>query len=240
NGEKIPYVEVSRTFNVNSVIRNFDRIPHTNGRAYTIKRGYGGGGILPIPVVFTRRDKEEFSWFDIKRELTSMLYLDEPSYFSFTHDGDYFYEGFVISIDLQDTYDYVSIGVINILLVDELRVSSPKVISNTGVVNIKGHESTYWEVSTEFTSAATNFTISFGEEGVSDLRKINKVSVRFNFSVGDILVIDYLKRKITVNGVDISNSLVIIDSNYMDLPIGNVEISASNAFNLFYRERYYY
>src|SRR5699024_170739 len=110
---------------------------------------------------------------------------------------------------------------------------------NTLTKTIAGHEPTSWCTKTVFTSNVTGFELQFNASGETALRDINKIVVKGNFISGDTLEVDYSKRKIKLNGKDIVNQLVIIQSNWSELFIGSVEFKASYKTDVFYHERYY-
>lgn len=105
--------------------------------------------------------------------------------------------------------------------------------------DIAGHESTAWRTKTVFTSNQTGYELQFNALGKTELKDINKMKINGEFRSGDVLEIDYSKRKIMLNNDDISNQLVIIESNYMELPVGDVEFEANHKTEFFYHERYY-
>lgn len=112
-------------------------------------------------------------------------------------------------------------------------------IDTTATETIGGHKPTAWKTKTTFDENQSGYELQFNSPGKSDLRDIGKIEINYNFQRGDVLEIDYSKRKITVNGVDRSNILVILQSNYMELPVGEVEFEASHDTEVFYSERYY-
>src|SRR5699024_6546510 len=111
--------------------------------------------------------------------------------------------------------------------------------NNTSTRTIAGHKSTAWKTKTVFNSKQTGYELQFKAPGKGALRDINKIVVKGNFISGDMLEIDYSKRKITLNGNDISNQLVIMQSNYKELDIGTVDFSANHKTEIYYHERYY-
>src|SRR5699024_6224798 len=119
------------------------------------------------------------------------------------------------------------IGVITFVCNDPFKYSHEKSLEATGTHNIKGHKSTFWKSHTTFTSRASKYILVFNTVGKKELRSINQLVINFNCVACDILEIDFLKRQIIVNGNGISNTLSIINSNCMELPIGDLEFHAT-------------
>lgn len=142
------------------------------------------------------------------------------------------------SVDEEEIVSFAKAS-LEFLCVDKTSLERTLTINNTLTSNIAGHESTAWRTKTEFTSKQTGYELQFNAPDKSALKDINKIVINGEFVVGDTLEIDYSKRRITLNGNDISNQLVIKQSNYMELPIGSVEFEANYKTDVFYHERYY-
>lgn len=192
------------------------------------------GYIFPVPVVIQSDRNIEF----IKQDLAEWLYHKEPKELMFKQMPNRIYFAEYESSDLVERGRFAR-GHINFWLRDAHRYSPEKSIQSGGTRTIGGHESTFWRTRTEFTTNQTGYTLQFNAPGRTDLKDINKIVLNGTFRSGDILEIDYRKRRVTLNGKDISNQLVIIQSNYMELPVGGVEFEASHKTELFYHERYY-
>lgn len=95
------------------------------------------------------------------------------------------------------------------------------------VVSVSGQSETPWKTITTFSENQSGYELQFNSPGKTELREINKIKLNYNFATGDVLEIDYSKRRVTLNGLDRSNLLVILQSNYMKLSVGEVEFSAS-------------
>lgn len=142
------------------------------------------------------------------------------------------------SVDEEEIVSF-SKASLEFICVDKTSLERTLTLNNTLTRTIAGHEPTSWCTKTVFTSNVTGFELQFNAPGETALRDINKIVVKGNFISGDTLEIDYAKRRITLNSRDISNQLVIMQSNYAELPTGTVEFEASYKTDVFYHERYY-
>lgn len=177
----------------------------------------------------------------IKEDLAGWLVTKHPKPLEFTDDPNRFYLAVVNGTMDLDEFLYWGEGLIEFVCPDPFKYSDEKQIninlSTTSLIG--GHESTPWKTKTTFTSAQSSYELQFNLQDKTDLRDICKLKLNYDFIRGDILEIDYRKRRITVNGIDRSNIIVILQSNYMELPIGEVEFEANHETKLFYFERYY-
>ncbi|MEN2468015.1 phage tail family protein, partial [Ornithinibacillus sp. JPR2-1] len=64
------------------------------------------------------------------------------------------------------------------------------------------------------------------------------ILLNYNFIAGDMLEIDYVGRKVYLNGNDL-RSAVSMSSHFVELEPGQMEIVASHVCTLIYDERYY-
>lgn len=190
--------------------------------------------ILPVPIKVSSNEHVEH----LKQDIAEWLYHEEPKELIFKQIPNLHYLAEYESMELNERGSFGR-GTIYFYLKDAHRYSEERIIEATGTHDIKGHTSTTWRTRTEFTSKQEGFEFTFNAPGKTDLKDINKIVINYNFIAGDVLEIDYSKRRITVNGNDISNALVIIQSNYAELPIGIVKFEASHETDVFYHERYY-
>lgn len=193
-----------------------------------------GDMILPVPIKITSDQNVEF----LKRELAEWLYHEAPKELIFKQIPNLHYLAEYEGMTLDETGKLAK-GEVRFYLKDAYRYSQERTVEAQGTHNIKGHESTAWRTKTVFISNVTGYELQFNSPGKTDLRDINKIKINGDFKSGDVLDIDYSRRKITLNGNVISNQLVIIQSNYMELPIGSVEFEASYKTEVYYFERYY-
>lgn len=190
--------------------------------------------ILPVPIKVSSNEHVEH----LKQDIAEWLYHEEPKELIFKQIPNLHYLAEYESMELNERGSFGR-GTIYFYLKDAHRYSEERIIEATGTRDIKGHISTTWRTRTEFTSNQTGYELQFNSPGKTKLKDINKIVLNGTFRSGDILEIDYRKRRVTLNGKDISNQLVIIESNYMELPIGSVEFEANHKTEVFYHERYY-
>ena len=181
-----------------------------------------------------------FSHYErLKEEISVWLKHDGPKSLEFKDDPDRVYFAEVSSIETDDTHPRGSDATIHFSCDSKYSLERQLTIHNELSTVVKGHKSTPWKTKTTFTANQSSYEIKFNAPGKSALRDINIIKLNYNFVKGDVLKIDYSKREVTLNGKDITNTVVILQSNFMELPIGNVEISASHVTDFYYNERYY-
>lgn len=195
------------------------------------------GREVSVPILIKH---ESFSHYQkLKEEIACWLKHGEPKTLEFKDDADRVYFAKIIKIDQGEEHPRGSEATLHFECHSKYSHERTIKIDATKTETIKGHKSTPWKTKTTFTEKQTSYELIFNTPGKSDLRDICKIKLNYDFVKGDVLVVDYNKRKITVNGVDRSNILIILESNYMELPIGDVEFEASHETELFYHERYY-
>lgn len=158
---------------------------------------------------------------------------------SFTDEEAFFYAT-LKSFDnpTEDTNDLI--GVLEFVCNDPFKYSLEKQLTTPYIGRIEGHEPTTWRVYTEFEENATGYEFQFARIGNSVLKDINKIVINGSFKRGDKIEIYFSKRRIFLNNRDISNQLVIMESNYINLPIEEeIEFQASNKTTVFYHERFF-
>lgn len=195
------------------------------------------GREISVPVFIKH---SSFSHFErLKEEISVWLKHDDEKTLEFKDDPDRVYFATVTDIETTNTHRLGSDALIHFLSDSKYSQERQLTINSTLSSNIKGHKSTPWKTKTVFSTNQTGYELQFNSPGKSYLFDINKIKLNYNFIAGDVLEIDYLKRKVSVNGVDRSNILTIIQSNWMELPIGDVEFSANHRTEFYYHERYY-
>src|SRR5699024_2440038 len=195
-----------------------------------------GHRVIEVPVFIKYDNLEHFR--ALTEDIAGWLVHDKPKVLSFKDEPDRIYYSLVDDTMNEDfLYNIGTESVIKFIC--GYKYSQERIIEATGTHDIKGHTSTTWKTKTVFTSNQTGYELQFNASGKSNLRDINRIVVNGEFLSGDTLEIDYSKRKIILNGNDISNQLVIMQSNYRELDIGNVEFTASHETEIYYHERYY-
>lgn len=197
-----------------------------------------GVRVMPIPIGIKYDRISDLE--RLKEDIAGWLVHEKPKRLEFKDDPDRLYYAVVDdTINNGFLYNQATEATINFICGYKYSHERNLSIDDTLTSNIEGHKSTPWKTKTIFTDETSSYELQFNSPGKTDLRDINKIKLNYEFVAGDVLEIDYSKRKITVNDVDRSNILVILQSNYMELPIGEVEFSVSHETELFYHERYY-
>lgn len=205
----------------------FNTTPIRGGGSRTRKKRFTDL-ILPVPVTIYGNPTIE----DLNEDLTKWLVHEEPKKLSFKDRPDRYYLAEYESMDL-DERKYRAKGTINFYLAQGYRFGADELLNLTDVMspfNIKGQVETPWKSKTIFTVPQSQFFIRgyFGRN----------ITLNYNFIAGDVLEIDYETRDIFLNGNDLAVALSL-ESNWFDLPTGNVYLRASHPTELVYTERYY-
>lgn len=192
-----------------------------------------------IDVKFQMKDKTNTGFRERFNKLNKLL-LGSKKELQFTDEDALFYST-LISYDNPEENTNDLIGVMTFVCSDPFKYSLERTITvdTETTENVDGHTSTSWRTKTIFTEAQTDYELKFNAPGKSDLRDITKIKVNHNFVIGDELEVIFDKRKVLLNNRDITNSLVILESNFKELPINDVELEASFKTEVIYHERYY-
>lgn len=192
---------------------------------------------IEVPILIKHDDFSHYQ--KLKEDMALWLKHDDPKALKFQDDNDRQY--FAITEDIEEGDEFLDVSFATIVFICHSKYSGERTftLNKSLTKTIDGHKPTPWKTKTTFSANQTGYEIKFNSPGKSDLREINKVKLNYDFVAGDILEIDYLKRKVTVNGVDRSNILVILQSNYTELPIGQVEFTANYKTEFYYHERYF-
>ncbi len=196
-----------------------------------------GTRILPVSL---HLEYSNFSEFErLKEDMGQWLIHEEPKKLRFTDDPDRFYWAALTgNMEYDNALPTSADVVVNFMC--GYKYSDDREIVAEGNHIIYGHKSTTWKTQTIFTEAATSYEFKFYRAGHdTSLRNINVIKINYQFTVGDTLVIDFSRRAVLLNDNDITNSLVILQSNFMELPVGEVIFEASEETEVFYNERYY-
>lgn len=193
--------------------------------------------IVEVPILMKHNGFSDYQ--KRKEDVAEWLIHDEPKELIFNDDDDRRYFAEVDDIVEDDEYQTMAMATVIFICHSKYSLEKDISIDTTATETIGGHKSTPWKTKTTFEENQSGYELQFNSPGKSDLRDTCKIKLNYEFIRGDVLEIDYSKRKITVNGVDRSNILVILQSNYMELPVGEVEFEVSHETELFYSERYY-
>lgn len=175
----------------------------------------------------------------LKEEIAGWLIHEKPKILEFKDDADRLYYATVEEIAEGDEYNFSAVAVITFICDSKYSLERTINISTSTTKIIEGHKSTPWKTKTVFTAVSKKYELQFNSPGKTSLREINKIVLNYNFIAGDVLEIDYAKRLVKLNEKDITNTVSILTSNFMELLIGSVEFVSSHKTELYYHERYY-
>lgn len=192
---------------------------------------------LPLTTLIDGTSKEDL--LNKAEEIASWLNTDDVAPLIFDDQPNRIYWSILDgSVDEEEIVSF-SQASLEFLCVAKTSPERTLTINDMLTTGVEGHESTAWRAKTVFKSNQTGFELQFNATGKTDFRDINKVKINGEFRSGDTLEISFSRRKILLNNKDISNQLVIIESNYRELDVGNVDFEASYKTEIYYHEKYY-
>ncbi|MEK4966320.1 distal tail protein Dit [Cytobacillus sp. FSL R7-0696] len=189
---------------------------------------------LPIsqPIGFVVDD--DYNALELRDELTNWLITDEPAPLQFDDEpGRTYYALIENSIDDFSCFAYLRQGTLQFICPDpyahgDTKKLDVKVPERSFIIT--GQTFTPWTVNVTFTIATNKFEL-VGSNGLHLL-------LNYTFVAGDRLQIDYVGRKVFLNGNDLRSG-VSMSSNYVLLQPGEITLKASHNCDLVYDERYY-
>lgn len=197
-----------------------------------------GHRIIEVPILIKYEDRNHFR--KLTEDMAEWLVHEEPKQLEFNDEPDRIYFALVDDTITEDfLYNESTEALLRFVSGYKYSKERKVTISTSTTEIIKGHKSTIWHTRTQFTTNKTGYDIKFNSPGKSNLREVGKIKINYNFVSGDVLEIDYAKRLVTLNGIDITNTVSILQSNFMELPIGDVEFTVSHKTEFYYHERYY-
>lgn len=194
---------------------------------------------MPLPLTLSIDGNSKADLLEKAEEVAEWLNTEDVAPLIFDDQPNRIYWSILDGAVDEDEIVSFSKASLEFTCLDKTSKERSLTINRTLTSVIGGHESTPWKTKTTFEENQSGYELQFNLPGKSDLRDICKIKLNYEFIRGDVLEIDYRKREVTVNGVDRSNILVILQSNYMELPVGEVQLEASHETELFYSERYY-
>lgn len=197
-----------------------------------------GHRIIEVPVLIQYDNLTHFR--ELTEDIAGWLVHNKPKILKFADEPDRFYYA-VVDDTVNEDFLYNRGTTATLKFVCGYKYSHERqlTINDTLTSNIEGHKSTFWRTKTTFTEPKTSYVFGFYEPGRTNLRDKNVVYLNYNFVAGDVLEIDFSQRKVTLNGNDITNTVVILQSNFIELPIGTVNFEVSHKTEFYYNERYY-
>ncbi|MBD7937131.1 phage tail family protein [Cytobacillus sp. Sa5YUA1] len=189
---------------------------------------------LPIsqPIGFVVDD--DYNALELRDELTNWLITDEPAPLQFDDEpGRTYYALIENSIDDFSRFAYLRQGTLQFTCPDPYAHGDTKkldveILEKTFLIG--GQTITPWTVNVTFLEGTNRFEL-IGSNGLYLL-------LNYTFVAGDRLQIDYVGRKVFLNGNDL-RSAVSMSSNYVLLKPGEITLKASHDCDLIYDERYY-
>lgn len=213
---KSPFFPVNRTF-----------VKYAGG--YRLKKTDKGLLEIQQPIGFTVQDDEHA--LAIRDELTSWLITDDWAPLEFDNEPGRIYQAIVQnSMDDFNRFAHLRQGTIQFVAVSaEGSTHDLSVLTTYQTFTIGGQEEAPWTSRTVFTAAASQYVLETNEGG--------KIILNFSFISGDVLEIDYFKRKVTLNGASLAVA-VSLQTQWAPLTPGFMTIKASRATTVTYTERY--
>jgi predicted phage tail component-like protein len=187
-------------------------------------------------VFFKGADKPDLR--KIEEEIAAWLITDEPVELVFDDEPDRVYFAVVDgSLDINELVN-VGEGTITFICPDPYKYGAETNISfvnNAASPNVGGTYKTFPRIEATFTAAATEFKVTHASSG-------KYVRVIKNFIVGDKLIIDFVKRKITLNGIVTMPILDWAKSDFFPLSVGtqtlNVTPTGKATVKIYWRPRW--
>ncbi|QKH61664.1 phage tail component [Niallia circulans] len=170
-----------------------------------------------IPVDFVLPSRGLSQTRKIIDALNSVLYVKEPSPITFSDEPDKTYFALMNGNPDWDEIVFRGRGTLPFLCPDPLKYGQEKTVTSTTIIN-EGTASCTPIFNVEFTESASEFRIQ-NEDG-------KFVRVIWAFVAGDKLVVDFKKRKITINYTVRMTSLDF-SSNWFDLRPGENKLTVT-------------
>lgn len=146
-------------------------------------------------------------------ELNKRLNVAGPSPMIFGDESDKTY--FAILSGLPDWNEVAEIGqgTLSLICPDPDKIGQSKTVSLSRPLTIEGTAKTWPTIQIDFTAAASSFKVT-NQDG-------KYVNVIYNFAIGDQLILDFSKRKITINGIVHMTALDWANSEWFALVPGD-------------------
>lgn len=166
-------------------------------------------------------------------ELNGILAVSRPVPIVFPDEPSYTYYGIPEVSNESGEFSYFHQGGLQIICPNPDKIGKSRSIElSTSKVEhiIHGQIDTPWTSRTVFTVPQSSYRLE-GSNGLLIL-------LNYDFIAGDVLEVDYTKRKVTLNGEDLSVS-VSLSTNWRKLPVGKVSLKSSHKSVITYDERYF-
>ena len=196
-------------------------------------------GLLEIsqPIGYIVREDKNYPDFkdeyalSLRDELTSWLITDDWVDLQFDDEPGRTYRAIVQNtIEDFEKFEEVRHGTVQFIAHEVLgSTHNLSITSSYQTFDIKGQINTPWTSYTRFKIDTDQYILENNVGG--------KIVLNFNFIEGDVLEIDYRKRKITLNGNNLAVALSL-DSHWFELKPGAILLQSSNETTMTYTERY--
>ncbi|AXF54627.1 distal tail protein Dit [Salicibibacter kimchii] len=184
----------------------------------------------PIRVNFLIEDRTSEGFRDRLERLNGML-LGSKKVLEFTDESAHFIAT-LESGELPDEDSNSLQGTLNFICSNPAKFKSESthtITTTDTTVEVGGQEKTPWISRTVFEADQDEFEI--------EMNNGCHIIIPYNFISGDVLEIDYERRKITLNGEN--HMYISLQSHWMPLHPGYMQMRASHETELSYTERYY-
>lgn len=230
DNEELKEVEVLYTFARSPFPMEYEtRSRKQGGARLNYKRGMSEE--IPIDVKFIREDSS-VSWEDVLSKVAGVLLGKEEKKISFKHDSEKYFLAHVMSIEIEEEYEYAATGYITIfsehpcMFGDEITLSAT---DEEQSFKIQGQQDTSWTSRTVMQEDSDKYSIKSSDQFLD---------IFFDFVRGDVIEIDYNTRRITLNGKNIDVGLSL-ESDWFILSPGYVNLVCSDTTDIIYTPRYY-
>ncbi|WP_062052342.1 distal tail protein Dit [Bacillus sp. JCM 19034] len=228
NGTEKEYIRVRmELFRPPTPPIEFNTIASAKGGSRVKKKRFTDA-TLPVPIRISSDRRIE----ELEEEMSAWLVHDEPKKLVFSGTPNRYYLAYYENMDLNIHTPYYATGYIYFYLPEAYRFGERKEINVTtsnATHTITGQTETPWSIQVNFTVPQSRFEIH-ASNGLN-------LQLNYSFIAGDVLQIDYVGRKVTLNGNDL-RSAVSMSSNFVELDVGEVRLRAIHVCTLKYDEKY--
>lgn len=185
-----------------------------------------------IPREFIIQGENDRIALDIRDSLTDWLITDDWSPLQFDDEPGRTYIAVVQNtIDDFERFGDLRSGTIQFVAKEVIgETYELNILQEYRTFTISGQTETPWTSKTIFEEASDQFTLETNQG--------SKIILDYNFIAGDVLEIDYFKRKVTLNGKNLAVA-VSLSTVWKKIKPGAIDIKASRETTLTYSERYY-
>lgn len=184
-----------------------------------------------IPVKFQLTDRTNEGFRERFTRLNGLL-LGSEKRLKFTDESAYF-TATLENADLPEEESNTMIGTLNFYCSDPSKNKNKHILSVDSTYQsfkINGQAETPWTSETIFTEPTNQYTLETKTGGL--------ILLDYNFIPGDVLEIDYHKRKVTLNG-NLLMVAVNLSTDWRKLQPGFIQMRTSHETLLSYSEKYY-